>query len=130
MLLGRSPKDLQSIKIFILPIPFSVVRTLVLAWIETTSGFVLLDLAMITIGKVSAGQWVELVEGDAVVPQAGEELGLYGPVESIVDTLICHRFDPPVFIADLADLSDFPGCVVADTESFEVSFCWLGLVLQ
>lgn len=50
------------------------------------------------------------------MPETGKEFGFHGAVEGVVDALVDCRLNPVVGTADFADLSDFPGHVVADGE--------------
>lgn len=51
---------------------------------------------------------VELVERDAELAEAWDELGLDLAVDGIVDALVRRGLDVPVRSADLHDLRDFP----------------------
>lgn len=43
-------------------------------------------------------------------------------MEGVVDALVGDGFDPTVFVADLADLRDFPCSIVGDAEAVEVAW--------
>ena len=62
---------------------------------------------------------VELVEGDAELAQAREELGLRLAVDGVVDALVGRRLDVPVGAADADDLRDFPAVVGDELESVD-----------
>ena len=51
---------------------------------------------------------VELVEGDAELAQAREELRLDPAVDGVVDPLVRRRLDVTVRLADADDLRDLP----------------------
>ena len=48
--------------------------------------------------------------------ETGQQLGLDGAVEAVVDALVDGRSDPAVGLADFADLRHFPGHVVGEGE--------------
>ncbi len=53
--------------------------------------------------------------------ETGEELGLDGTVDRVIDTLVNAGFYPTIAVAEFANLGDFPGLVVADCEACEVA---------
>lgn len=63
--------------------------------------------------------WVELIEGNPILPHTREELWLDVAMDSIIDALVRCGHDIPVGLANLADLGNLPRHVVADTKPFE-----------
>ena len=81
---------------------------------------------MVAAGEEAAAERVELVEGDAELAEAGEELRLDGtvliisipilrgavenhrPMNRVVDALVYRRLDVAVGLADADDLGDLP----------------------
>lgn len=78
-------------------------------------------VALIAICEEPAGKGVKLIEGDAIVAQAGEELWLNGSVERVVHALVHVGPFPVIANAQLADLRCLPGRVVADAKEAEIS---------
>ena len=81
---------------------------LALARVEARAGLGGVLHRAIATGEEPAAERVELVERDPVLAQAREELRLDLAVDGVVDPLVRRRLDPPVRLADLAHLRDFP----------------------
>lgn len=57
--------------------------------------------------KETARQGVVDVENNTICTQARNELDLDGAVQRVVSPLVYRRYNPPVTLADLADLPNF-----------------------
>jgi hypothetical protein len=51
-----------------------------------------------------------------------EKFAFYAALKNMVDALINSRFDPPIPLANLTDLSYFPGHIITDPKPTEPSF--------
>ncbi|KAI8712730.1 HET domain-containing protein [Fusarium sp. LHS14.1] len=78
----------------------------------------------------STCQWLERVQGYAVLAKTSHEFGFDGSVEGVVYTLVHGRLDPSMEITDLADGGYLPGHVVADTEAIEATLPVQGVYLS
>ena len=81
---------------------------LTLARVEARAGLGGVLHRAIATGEEPAAERVELVERDAKLAQAREELGLDGAVDGVVDALVRGGLDVPVRLADADDLCDLP----------------------
>lgn len=54
--------------------------------------------------------------------EAGDEFGLDGAVERVIDSLVDDRANPSISIADFHEASHFPGLEVRDSEAVEEPF--------
>lgn len=120
-------QNIQRIKILLLEIPRPIIPRLLPLRIKPRP---LLNALIPTLQhpppiprrQVSSRQRIKRIQRDAVISQTRDQLRLNSAVERVIEALIYGWLDPSVARADLADLSDFPGGVVADSETREEAF--------
>ena len=111
--LGRVAEHVQRSKVSIVPVTATEVLPLEASRIVSATGLVGNRVTLVLASEQTAGQRAERVEGDAVRAKAGEEFRLDATLQGVVAALVDVGFLPAVAIAELADLCDFPGAVVA-----------------
>lgn len=131
--LSRAAEHIKGIKISIVPVAAAEVLALEASRVVAATRLVGNRVTLVLAGEQTAGQWAETVEGDAVRAQAGEEFRLDTTLHSVVATLVDVGLFPAVAVAELANLGDFPGAIVAQAEAREVTgavefvYCFEGL---
>lgn len=111
--LSRFAKHIKCSKVSVIPVAPAEVLALEASRIITAAGLVGYRVTLVLPSKQATGQWAERVEGDTIRAQAGEEFRFDATLQSVVAALVDVGLLPAVAIAELADLGDFPGAVVA-----------------
>lgn len=133
MSLSRVAENIKRSKVSIVPVTTAEVLALEASRIVAATGLVGHRVTLVLPSEQAAGQWAERVEGDTIRAQAWEELRLHTTLQSVVAALVDVGLLPAVAVAELADLGDFPGAVVAQAEAEEVAgavevvYCFEGL---
>jgi hypothetical protein len=119
MLIRCGPDDIQTIEILLIPVSATMKSSLSNLGIEARPGLESLLITRVPTSQETTSQRLERIERNTIVAETREKLVFDAALKSMVDTLVNRRLDPAVLLADLADHSDFPGHVVADSKSLE-----------
>lgn len=112
---------LHRVEVGVVPVAAAVHGALHDARVEARAWLERRLVARVSPRQQPAGQRLEGVQREAVVPQTRQQLRLDAALQRVVDALVHGRPDPAVPVTDLADPRHLPRHVVADPEAREVT---------
>ena len=102
--------------------PCDAYPSLAFGRVEARPRLDLVLLGPVPSSEESTAKWVELVERYSELAQAWEQLGLDVPVDRVIDALVRRGLYVSILPTDVYHLGNFPGHVVANSETLELAF--------